>query len=163
MKRLIIVLLLMAGICTNAKAQWYFGGGFGFHAGSDSALYLNISPEAGYRFSDYFTAGGRLSYVSGYNRVGIDPYIRTYMLKRDCPVRIAMSVHTPVLLSREYTDYGIYIQPGISILTGANMRFECHFGAFGWGASRHNGMLTSSGWEASITGYNTSVGMLFYM
>lgn len=163
MKRLIIVLLLLAGICSNARAQWYFGGGFGLHARSGSGLSLNISPEAGYRFSDFLTAGARLSYFSGYNSLGIDPYVRTYMLKRDSPIRLAMSVHTPVRVSRDCVDYGIYLQPGISVLTGGNMRFECHFGAFGWGGTRQNGMLASSGWDASITGYNTSVGVVFYM
>lgn len=163
MKRIIIVLLLLAGICTNARAQWYFGGGFGLHAGSSYGLCLNISPEAGYRFSDYLYAGGRLSYISGYNRLGIDPYVRTYMLKRDSPIRLAMSVHTPVYISRDYVDYGIYLQPGISILTGGNMRFECHFGAFGYGARRQDGVHTPTGWQASISGYNTSVGMVFLL
>jgi len=163
MKRFLIILFLLAGISTNGMAQWYFGGSFGIHAGSNSPLSINIAPEAGYFISNNFTVGGRLSYTSYSNRFGIDPYARMYLLKNDSPVRLALSAHVPMYMGQGYFDYGFYLQPGISIATGPNLRFECHLGAIGWGASRQDGQLVSSGWQASISGTNTSVGVVFHL
>ena len=66
MKKIIFILLLSA-LSLPTKAQqnggrWELGGSFGFGFG-DSQTSLNVSPQVGYRLTNYLTVGGGPSYA----------------------------------------------------------------------------------------------------
>jgi len=160
MKKIILLIALLGCFCFKAEAQWIFGGGFGFGASSSSNFSLYIAPEVGYRVTNNFTVGGRMSYRSGYNQFGLDPYIRWDMFKPESPVRILASFHAPMRFASDYFSYGFYFQPGISVGLGGKARLECHIGAFGWGSVTSGDIRTSS-WQATVNSNNVSVGVVF--
>lgn len=81
MKRIALITLFIASIILNIHAQdtdsgssfkfdkskLEFGGTLGLSYGNSSSIgkstSLNISPEVGYRFSNYFSAGAGVSYI----------------------------------------------------------------------------------------------------
>jgi len=160
MKRILLLMILFVGACYSADAQWYFGGGLGFGKGSEGQFSVYIAPEAGYYLTNSLTVGGKLSYYSGYNQFGIDPYARWNFLKPTSPVRILATVHAPLKFASDYFSYGFYLQPGISIALGAKARLECHVGAFGWGSVK-SGNISVSSWDATISSDNVTLGVVF--
>lgn len=160
MKKIILLIALLGCFCFKAEAQWYLGGGIGFGTGSRNQLTVYIAPEVGYHFTHYFTLGGRLSYLSEYNQFGVDPYVRMDLIKPSSPVRVLAYLHAPFKFANNYYSCGVYLQPGISIRVGTNVRLECRAGAFGWG-SVTTGTTKISGWEATVNGNNVAVGVVF--
>ncbi len=160
MKKIILIIALLACFSAKSQAQWYLGGGIGFGTGSQNQLTVYVAPEVGYHFTNYFTLGGRLSYRSEYNQFGVDPYARMNILKPTSPVRILAYVHSPFKFANDYFSYGFYLQPGISINLGGNAWLECRAGAFGWGSVTY-GSSRASGWEATVNGNNVAVGVVF--
>jgi len=74
-KSLFMVALLMTTLHFVAKAQYeespkggfdkdrlFFGGNFGLGFGSSSTL-INVSPQVGYHFNDYFAAGAGVNFI----------------------------------------------------------------------------------------------------
>jgi len=159
-KRILLFVALLGCFCFKAEAQWILGGSLGFGTSSGSQFSLYIAPEVGYHVTNNFTVGGRMSYRSGSNQFGLDPYVRWDVLKPESPVRILASFHAPMRFASDYFSYGFYLQPGISVSLGGNARLECHIGAFGWGAVSSGGYRTSS-WQATVDSNNVSVGVVF--
>jgi len=160
MKKIILLIALMGFLSMKAEAQWYLGGGLGFGTGPNNQFSIYVAPEVGYHFTNSFTIGGNLSYRSGYNIFGVDPYLRWHILKPESAVRIIASIHAPLKFASDYFAYGFFVQPGISIRVAPTARLECHVGAFGWGSAT-SGATKYSGWEASVNSNNISVGVVF--
>lgn len=160
MKKIIIIVALLGFFCQKAEAQLILGGGLGFGTGPENQLSVYIAPEIGYYFTNYFALGTKLSYRSGYNQFGVDPYARFNILKPECPVRILATIHAPLKFASDYFSYGFYLQPGLSVRVAPTVRLECHVGAFGWGSVTY-GSNKYSEWQASVNSNNISVGVVF--
>lgn len=159
MRKLLILAALLSLLSFTSRAQLYLGGGLGFGKGPENQFAIYIAPEVGCHLTGNFTLGGKLSYLSGWNRFGVDPYVRWNFLKPQSPVRILATVHAPLKFAPDYFSYGFYMQPGISVRLSQSVRLECHVGAFGWGSAK-SGSTTVSGWEATINSNTITVGVV---
>jgi len=160
MKKLLFVFVAALCFSFTAKAQLILGGGIGFGTTSDNKFSVYIAPEVGYHVSNYFSVGGKLSYQSGNNVFGIDPYVRGHFFKPAGLIRVMATVHAPFKFASNYFSCGCYFQPGISIRVANKARLELHVGAFGWGKVQ-SGDYVKSGWEAVVNGNTVTLGVVF--
>jgi len=160
MKKILFAVIAILVFSVSSRAQWGFGGGFSLSVGSNEKLSVYVAPEVSYYFTNHFSLGTRLSYYSGNNSFGVDPYLRWNFLKPESVVRILATFHSPMSFTKDYFSYGVYFQPGISFRVGSNVRLECHIGTFGWGGTK-SGEYNSAGWLFNISASTTSVGVVF--
>jgi len=159
MKKLLLVIIAVVSVAFPARGQLYLGGGIGFGSDSQNKFMVRIAPEIGYWVNNTLTVGGRLSYQSGNNVFGVDPYIRLNILNYDSPIRLLATGHVPMTFASQYFSCGVFLQPGLSIRVSDSARLEFHIGNFGWRTTNSNGFIRS-GWEATVNGNNISIGVV---
>lgn len=157
--RIVFAISLLLSVGTTVKAQIYVGGGLGFGVSQQEQLRIYIAPEVGWNVTNHFTLGGKLSYESGVNRFGLDPYVRLNILKRESVVRIMATVEAPFNWAKDYSSYGFFFRPGLSVRVSPTVRIEGHFGYFGWGSVTNYG-ATTQGWAYNISTNSINLGVV---
>lgn len=156
-----LLTLVILCLALSAKAQVYVGGNIGLAvSGADNRVGINISPEAGYHFNRYFTAGGSISYQSLYNTFGITPYVRGNFGYIQDRVHFFVALTAPMRFAADYQSYSGYLRPGISVRVAEGVWIMAHIGAFGYSYVR-SGDQSAKGWVAKVDANTVNIGFCF--
>ena len=145
----------------HAAAQLNVGGHIGLTKRSGgSAVGINIAPDIGFRFNDYLTVGGLISYRSLNNRFGIMPYLRCHLLPSGWPVRAFLTTQVPITFGREYFSTGVNFRPGISVKVSGAAWIYAHIGTFGYRFT-NSSSRNDTGWFGALNMDNIDLGVCF--
>lgn len=158
MKKLTIILAAIL-ICVCANAQIYIGGGLGLRPSRyGDGISLSISPDVAYRVTNSMVIGGQLSYSTGYNGLGITPYLRWHVTPIAKNLSLFLSASIPTVFQDDLISVSFRLRPGATLRVSENLWLMAYLGSFGYTTLVSNGETLSSGWVASFDRNSINIG-----
>ncbi len=131
MKKFLFVLLLMAGMVSQARAQFFVGvtGGVGY---LNDAFRLAIKPMAGYEFNDRWAVGTSLGLSLANSEVAgvADPFVRFTCWHND-RLYVDAVAHADMIFKSELYGANVGVSPALRYSFGSHWQVTGQFGLIG--------------------------------
>ena len=150
MKKVIIAIIALLGICLEANAQLYIGGSVYFQNSfkEDSYSSYSITPDIGYGFGDVNVGAMLAAYFNihktdGLSAVtlGITPYAEYYFFRSGilslfveggCGIKFNKYIYAGESEDVRSMSFNPYIAPGIELDITDHFSVLCHIGRLEW-------------------------------
>jgi hypothetical protein len=131
MKRIVLVLLVLAGFCVNANAQFFATGTLGFNYRND-AFSMKVLPGAGYEFNDRWAVGAEIGvrYAAKHARGLINPYLRFNFWNNE-KVFLDLKAASDIDFGKHYTNVFAGLKPSLRYAVNDQLQLAVDMGALG--------------------------------
>lgn len=160
MKKILIVTIALMLSAASAGAQVLIGGHIGFGTRADgNGLSLSLYPDISYRLNNNFVVGGQLSYRTGYNRLGVNPYLRCHLKPFGTDVvTVFLSANLPCEFEGSASSVSLRLRPGFTVKVSENFYLVANIGYTGYTWTFNGRRLISSGWYSQFNQDSVNIG-----
>ena len=131
MKKILLVMLVLAGFCVKANAQFFVSGTAGFQYRNE-VFSMKLLPGVGYEISDRWAIGTGfgLSVFDKNTRGIVNPYVRFNCWNND-QVFLDVKATSELTFGDYYTTAFVGLKPSLRYAVNNHLQLSADFGAFG--------------------------------
>lgn len=137
MKRLVLVLLVLAGFCVNANAQFFVSGTLGFNYRND-VFSMKVLPGVGYELNDRWAvaAEGGFSLYDGDFTGLLNPYVRFNFWTND-KLFLDAKAKSEIRFGDGFVNTFVGLAPSIRYAVNDHWQLSADMGALGVDISKY--------------------------
>ncbi len=131
MKKILLVVMVLAAFCVKANAQFFVSGTAGFQY-RDKTFSMLLLPGLGYEFSDRWAVGTGVGFgvYDDRGRGVVDPYVRFNCWNND-KVFVDLKATSQITFGDNYTTAFVGLAPSLRYAVNNHLQLSADFGAFG--------------------------------